>query len=194
MVPTHLLKFIGPQQLFIVENTEPPANILGKDGNELNCARRLAQPRCANQVVRSRHHEIEYLEVGGLWEWRLSTIGAENNSTDGSLNVSRSIGGSRVTKHAQEFLKIASHSPFDEHILRRYFSLLDCAAGQSRANQFGVHHAKWPEFRACCPQTGLEKVSWFTPQASFVALFSEGPIGSPVSETPPGERNAITSR
>jgi hypothetical protein len=31
--------------------------------------------------------------------------------------------------------KIASHSPFDEHILRRYFSLLDCAAGkQSHAN------------------------------------------------------------
>ena len=34
--------------------------------------------------------------------------------------------------------KIASHSPFDEHILRRYFLPLDCAASkQSRANQFG---------------------------------------------------------
>jgi hypothetical protein len=29
----------------------------------------------------------------------------------------------------QESPKIASHSPFDERILRRYFSLLDCAGG-----------------------------------------------------------------
>src|SRR5216683_3153210 len=41
-------------------------------------------------------------------------------------------------KHGQEFPKNASHSPFDEHFLRRYFTLLDCAAGtQSCANQFG---------------------------------------------------------
>jgi hypothetical protein len=40
----------------------------------------------------------------------------------------------------------------------------------------------------------LEKVPHFTQQASFVALFSEGHIGSPVSTTPPGECNAITNR
>ncbi len=44
----------------------------------------------------------------------------------------------RRHKDGKEFLKIASHSPFDEHILRRYFSLWDCAPGtQSGANQFG---------------------------------------------------------
>jgi hypothetical protein len=51
----------------------------------------------------------------------------------------------------------------------------------------------WPQFREACPQTGLEKVSRFTPQASFVALFSGGYIGSPVSTTQPGECNAITT-
>jgi hypothetical protein len=34
----------------------------------------------------------------------------------------------------------------------------------------------------------------FTQQASFVALFSEGHIGSPVSTIPPGKCNAITNR
>ena len=37
-------------------------------------------------------------------------------------------------------------------------------------------------------------MSYFTPHASFVALFSEGPIGSPVSKTPSGESNAIKNR
>jgi hypothetical protein len=37
------------------------------------------------------------------------------------------------------------------------------------------------------PQTGLEKVCCFTPQASFVALFSGGLTGSPVSKTHSGE-------
>jgi hypothetical protein len=41
--------------------------------------------------------------------------------------------------------------------------------------------SKWPQFRESCPQTGLEKVSHFTAQATFAALFSGGPIGSPVS-------------
>jgi hypothetical protein len=41
-------------------------------------------------------------------------------------------------KHGQESPKNASHSPFDEHFLRRYLTLLDCAAGtQSRAKEFG---------------------------------------------------------
>jgi hypothetical protein len=38
------------------------------------------------------------------------------------------------------------------------------------------------------------EVSHFTPWASFVALFSEGLIGSPVSKTPSGECNAISNR
>ena len=43
-----------------------------------------------------------------------------------------------LTKHGHEFLKIAGHSPFDELILRRYFSLLDCAARtQSGTKQRG---------------------------------------------------------
>jgi hypothetical protein len=38
----------------------------------------------------------------------------------------------------QESLEIATHLPFDEHILRRDFLLLDCTAiTQSHTNQFG---------------------------------------------------------
>src|ERR1700730_12881844 len=53
---------------------------------------------------------------------------------------------------------------------------------------------KSPQLRRFCSQTVLEKVPHFTQPASFVALFSEGHIGSPVSTTPPGERNAIANR
>jgi len=53
---------------------------------------------------------------------------------------------------------------------------------------------KLPQFCRFCSRTGPEKVSHFKPQASFVAPFSEGPIGSPVSKTPYGECNAITQR
>jgi hypothetical protein len=53
-------------------------------------------------------------------------------------HVSEPSGGCRATKHGHESLKIAGHSPFDEPILRRYFSLLDCAARtQSGAKQSG---------------------------------------------------------
>ena len=45
---------------------------------------------------------------------------------------------SGATEHGHESLKIAGHSPFDEPILRRYFSLLDCAARtQSGTKQSG---------------------------------------------------------
>ena len=61
-------------------------------------------------------------------------------------------------KHGQESPKIASHSPFDEHILRRYFSLLDCAAGaQSRANQFGRRN----ELKTCDLQSTIARRSPF---------------------------------
>jgi hypothetical protein len=52
---------------------------------------------------------------------------------------------------------------------------------------------KSPQLRRFCSQTGLEKVPHFTQQASFVALFSEGHIGSPVSTTPPGECSCGTT-
>jgi hypothetical protein len=37
-------------------------------------------------------------------------------------------------------------------------------------------------------------MSYFPPHTSVTDLFSSGPIDSPVSKTPSGERNAITNR
>jgi hypothetical protein len=56
------------------------------------------------------------------------------------------------------------------------------------------NRAKSPQFLNFCSQTGPEKVSRFTPLASFHALFSGGQTRSPVSTTPSGECNAITNR
>ena len=53
---------------------------------------------------------------------------------------------------------------------------------------------KSPQFLNFCSQTGPEKVSLSTLQASFRTFFSEGPPCSPVSTTLPGECNAITNR
>jgi hypothetical protein len=61
-----------------------------------------------------------------------------NSETIQRMEISCSLagGGSRVTKHGQESPKVSIHSPFDEHVLRRYISPLDCAVGaQSRPNQ-----------------------------------------------------------
>jgi hypothetical protein len=45
----------------------------------------------------------------------------------------------QIKSIVQESPKIASHSPFYEHIRRRYFSLLDCAARtQSGAKKSGL--------------------------------------------------------
>jgi hypothetical protein len=44
------------------------------------------------------------------------------------------------------------------------------------------------------PANRTGEKSTFTPQASFAALFSEGPIGSPVSRTSLGECNTIKNR
>jgi hypothetical protein len=57
-----------------------------------------------------------------------------------------------------------------------------------------VNREKSPQLRRFCSQNGSERVTHFTQQASFVALFSEGHIGSPVSTTQPGECDAITKR
>jgi hypothetical protein len=50
------------------------------------------------------------------------------------------------------------------------------------------------QFRASCPQTGLEKASHFPSQVSFGHRFSEGPVRSAVLQTPSSECNAITNR
>ena len=60
--------------------------------------------------------------------------------------------------------------------------------------QFLQNHSNYPEFRDLAHKPDWEKVSHFPPQASFAALFSEGPLGSPVSRRAIGECNAITTR
>jgi len=93
--------------------------------------------RLSNRRARITPHE------SACGKWRLPVIGADderlgNKSDRWESHVSEPSGGSRATKHGHESLKIAGHSPFDEPIRRRYFSLLDCAARtQSGAKQSG---------------------------------------------------------
>jgi len=75
-------------------------------------------------------------------KWRLPAIGADDerlgtNQRDG-ISYFRTKWRISCHKAWHESLKIAGYSPFDELILRRYFSLLDCAARtQSGAKQHG---------------------------------------------------------
>src|SRR5580698_8065911 len=56
------------------------------------------------------------------------------------------------------------------------------------------NHLKTAQFCDSCRQTGLEKVSRSNSVGRLCGYFSGGHTGSPVSDSPLGECNAITNR
>jgi hypothetical protein len=131
-------KIVQERTSTCVENKEKLSGTDSRIWNNDVIARRRLKGFPSSDGMQEFRPEVGLCEVNTCRRLERMT---GNSKTIGLMGISCR----PVTKPEQKSPKIARYSPFDGRVLRRYFSLLDCASGmQSRANQLvGIRNSLW---------------------------------------------------